>query len=135
MQTKKEVNQLAYDILNAAIEVHRTIGPGLIESIYEACLIKELELRGFDVKQQEHVTIHYKGLELDAHLRCDLLVNDTIIVENKAVQELHPVFEAKLLSYMKMLKKPKGLIINFFTSNIIKSMKPMVNEYYAALPD
>lgn len=71
----------------------------------------------------------------DADLRFDLLVNDTIIVELKAQEEMHPIYEAQLLSYMKILKKPQGLLINFFTENITKSMKPLVNEYFRNLPD
>lgn len=133
--TKKEVTQLSYEIIGCAIRVHKTLGPGLLESIYEKCLAYELVINGFDVKQQINVPIQYEEMVFDADLRFDLLVNDTIIVELKAQEEMHPVHEAQLLSYMKILKKPQGLLINFFTENITKSMKPLVNEYFRNLPD
>ncbi len=133
--TKKEVTQLSYEIIGCAIRVHKTLGPGLLESIYEKCLAYELVINGFDVKQQINVPIQYEEMVFDADLRFDLLVNDTIIVELKAQEEMHPIYEAQLLIYMKILKKPQGLLINFFTENITKSMKPLVNEYFRNLPD
>lgn len=133
--TKKEVTQLSYEIIGCAIRVHKTLGPGLLESIYEKCLAYELVINGFDVKQQINVPIQYEEMVFDADLRFDLLVNDTIIVELKAQEEMHPIYEAQLLSYMKILKKPQGLLINFFTENITKSMKPLVNEYFRNFPD
>ncbi len=133
--TKKEVNQIAYDIISCAIEVHKILGPGLLESVYEDCLEYELKLRGFDVQRQRKVIVTYKGITLETELRFDLLVNDCVIVELKAVQEINPIEIAKLLSYMKLLKKPKGLMINFFTDKITKSTTPFVNEYFSALPD
>lgn len=133
--TKKEVTQLSYEIIGCAIRVHKTLGPGLLESIYEKCLAYELVINGFDVKQQINVPIQYEEMVFDADLRFDLLVNDTINVELKAQEEMHPIYEAQLLIYMKILKKPQGLLINFFTENITKSMKPLVNEYFRNLPD
>lgn len=132
--TKKEVNQLAYEIVGCAIEVHRQIGPGLLESVYETCLVYELQLKGFKVIRQLTVPVVYKEVRLEADLRLDLLVNDCVVVELKAVENLIPLFEAQLLTYMKLLQKPKGLLINFHTENITKSIKPMVNEHFAALP-
>ncbi|MBB3840469.1 GxxExxY protein [Runella defluvii] len=134
MMTKKEVNQLAYEIVGCAIEVHRQIGPGLLESVYETCLVYELQLKGFKVIRQLTVPVVYKEVRLEADLRLDLLVNDCVVVELKAVENLIPLFEAQLLTYMKLLQKPKGLLINFHTENITKSIKPMVNEHFAALP-
>jgi GxxExxY protein len=133
--TQKEVNQIAYDVISCAIEVHKILGPGLLESVYEDCMVYELGLRGFEVKRQQKVLVMYKGIKLETELRFDLLVNDCVIVELKAVQEINPIEIAKLLSYMKLLKKPKGLMINFFTDKIIKSTTPYVNEYFSALPD
>jgi GxxExxY protein len=132
--TKKEVNQLAYEIVGCAIEVHKQIGPGLLESVYETCLFYELQIRGFKVIRQLTVPVVYKEIRLEADLRLDLLVNDCVVVELKAVENLIPLYEAQLLTYMKLLQKPKGLLINFHTENITKSIKPMVNEYFAALP-
>ncbi|MCU0325159.1 MAG: GxxExxY protein [Spirosomaceae bacterium] len=133
--TKREVNQIAYEIVGCAIEVHKQLGTGLLESVYESCLFHELTQKGFLVRRQLSVPINYKGLELSADLRLDLLVNDCVIVELKAVEIMNPVFEAQLLTYMKLLEKPKGLLINFFTANITKTVKPFVNEYFAKLPD
>jgi GxxExxY protein len=89
----------------------------------------------FRVVSQMVVPIAYKGLELDANLKLDILVNDLIIVELKAVETMNPIYEAQLLSYMKLLQKPQGLLINFFTTNITKSTKPFVNELFTTLPN
>jgi GxxExxY protein len=133
--TKKEVTQLSYEIIGFAIKVHKKLGPGLLESIYEECLKYELERNGYDVKQQLTVKIDYYDLETETDLRIDLLVNDCVIVELKTVDNFHPIHEAKLLSYMKLLERPQGLLINFNTTNITKSIKPFVNEYFARLSD
>jgi GxxExxY protein len=133
--TKKEVTQLSYEIIGFAIKVHKKLGPGLLESIYEECLKYELERNGYDVKQQLTVKIDYYDLETETDLRIDLLVNDCIVVELKTVDNFHPIHEAKLLSYMKLLERPQGLLINFNTTNITKSAKPFVNEYFARLND
>lgn len=90
---------------------------------------------GFDVKQQLIVPVIYEGIEMKTKLIVDLLVNDCIVVEIKAQEETLPVLEAQLLTYMKLLQKPQGLLINFFTTNITKSMKPFVNEFFSALPN
>ena len=135
MITKKVVTQLSYDIVGCAIKVHKELGPGLLEGIYEKCLKHELQLAGFYVKSQLIIPIHYKGIDLDANLKLDLLVNDLVVVELKAVEVVNPAFEAQLMSYMKLLEKPQGLLINFFTTNIAKSTKPIVNEFFAKLPD
>lgn len=133
--TKKEVTQLSYEITGFAIKVHKTLGPGLLESVYGECLKIELMKNGYDVKQQLYVPINYEGVEIETKLVVDLLVNDTVILELKAVEELIPIHEAQLLTYMKVLKKLQGLLINFFTNNITKSLKPFVNEYFKELPD
>jgi len=134
MMTKSKVKQLSYDIVGAAIEVHKELGPGLLESVYEKCLKHELEMNGFKVKQQVYLPVQFKDIEIDTELRIDLLVEDLIVVELKAVQEILPVHQAQILTYMKLLKKPQGLLINFYTDNITKSMKPFVNEYFRELP-
>ncbi|WP_269224011.1 MULTISPECIES: GxxExxY protein [Flavobacterium] len=131
--TKKEVTQLSYEITGYAIKVHKELGPGLLESVYEKCLKYELETNGYSVRQQLSVPIQYYDLEIDADLRLDLMVNDTIIVELKAVEAILPIHEAQLLTYMKLLEIPQGLLINFYTLNISKSLKPFVNEFFARL--
>ncbi|NRS87969.1 GxxExxY protein [Flavobacterium sp. 7E] len=131
--TQKEVTNLSYQITGLAIKVHKALGPGLLESVYEQCLKFELERNGFDVKQQLVVKIEYDGLELESNLRIDLLVNDCVVVELKAIENVLPIHEAQLLTYMKLLQKPQGLLINFNTTNITNSMKPFVNEYFKRL--
>lgn len=133
--TKKEITQLSYEITGFAIKVHKTLGPSLLESIYEECLKIELINNGYDVKQQLFTTINYEGVDIKTKLVVDLLVNDAVIVELKAIEEILPIHEAQLLTYMKVLKKPQGLLINFFTDNITKSLKPFINEYFKELPN
>ncbi len=135
MMTKKIVTQLSYEITGFAIEVHKNLGPGLLESVYEKCLIQELKLNNYHVVNQVYVPLNYRGLEIETNLRLDLLVNDCVIVELKAVEYILPVHEAQLITYMKLLEKPQGLLINFQTDNITRSMKPFVNEFFAKLPD
>ncbi len=100
-------------IIGAAIEVHRQLGPGLLESAYEHCLAHELGLRGLRFRRQVKLPIEYKGTKLDCGYCVDLLVEDAVIVELKAVEKLLPVFEAQLLTYMKLMKKRFGLLITF----------------------
>ena len=133
--TKREVTQLSYEITGLAIKVHKVLGPGLLESVYERCLKYELIKNGYEVKQQMNVPVVYEDTVIDADFRLDLLVEDCVILELKAIEKVPPLEEAKLLTYMKLLKKPQGLLINFFTENITKSMKPFVNEYFRMLPD
>ncbi len=133
--TRKEVTQLSYEIIGLAIRVHKELGPGLLESIYEKCLKYELELNGYDVKQQLLVKIDYFDLEFESDLRIDLLINDCVVVELKTVESILPIHEAQLLTYMKLLRRPQGLLINFNSTNITKSTKPFVNEYFTRLKD
>ncbi|MCB0431022.1 MAG: GxxExxY protein [Flavobacteriales bacterium] len=133
-KTKKQLDALTYEILGCAIEVHKHLGPGLLESVYERCFIHELRIRGLKASAQQRVPVNYKGLSLEAQLRYDVLVEDMIVVELKAIEEILPVHQAVLLTYMKLLKKPKGIIINFNCSNIFKEgQKTMVNDLYANL--
>ncbi len=133
MITQKYVNDLAYQIVGAAIEVHREIVPGLLESIYERLLKHELLLRGYKVETQVNVPVRYKGKIVECDLRLDLLVEDLIVVELKAVEKMIPLYQAQLLTYLKLLKKPKGLLINFNTNNITKSLVPLVTHEFSLL--
>ena len=99
--TKSEITKLSFEITGFAIKVHKKLGPGLLESVYEQCLKFELERNGYEVKQQLIVKIEYDNLELESTLRIDLLVNDAIIVELKTVENILPIHEAQLLTYMK----------------------------------
>ena len=105
-------DKLSREVIGAAIEVHRHKGPGLIESIYERCMLHELELHSIPATTQRLVRVEYKGLVFDEPLRFDILVDDCLLVEVKAVEVLHPSSKAQLLSYMKLLDIPIGLLIN-----------------------
>jgi GxxExxY protein len=108
-----KAHALSAEVIGAAIEVHRLKGPGLIESIYEKCLMRELELRGIKAINQRVVPIEYKELIFEESLRLDVYVEDCLIVENKVVEKILPVHRAQLLSYMRLLNAPIGLLLNF----------------------
>lgn len=133
--TKKYVNNLSYEIVGCAIEVHKHLGPGLLESVYEECMIEELSLKGLEVESQVRVPIVYKGRKLDKYHILDLLVNDLIIVELKSVESILPLFEAQLLSYLRLADKPKGLLINFNCDNITQNLRPFVTKSFSQLPE
>ena len=109
----EKADTLSREVIGAAIEVHRQKGPGLIESIYERCMLRELELRTIPAVAQKLVRIEYKGLVFDEPLRFDILVDDCLRVELKAVEVVHPSSKAQLFSYMKLLDIPVGLLVNF----------------------
>jgi len=111
--TTTETDPLTHSIIAAAIEVHRELGPGLLESAYEACLLYELRLQGMNVKAQHPIPVFYKDVMQDCGYRLDLLIEDKVIVEVKAVRELAPIHEAQLLSYLKLSDCHRGLLINF----------------------
>ena len=122
-------NELSELIIKSAIEVHRELGPGLLESIYETCLAHELRERGIPFLQQLAVPIMYKGVRMSNDLKLDLLVDDRIIVEVKAVEEFHPVHQAQLLTYLKLTDKRIGLLLNFNSPILVKGIKRMMNGY------
>jgi len=133
--TKKYLNELTYRVIGCAIEVHKHLGPGLLESVYEKCFLRELNLQGIANKSQNWVPLEYKGLQLDTELRLDVLVEDILCVELKAQEGLLPIHDAVLLSYMQMLQKPKGILINFHCVNIFKEgQKTLVNNLFSLLP-
>lgn len=136
LTTKKYLNDLTYEVIGCAIEVHKQLGPGLLESVYEKCLLRELTLQGIECTSQICVPLEYKGLRLDAELRLDVLVEDMLCVELKAQECILPIHDAILLSYMQMLQKPKGILINFHCVNIFKGgQKTFVNNLFSALPE
>jgi len=134
MITQKYINEISYKIIGCAIEVHKQLGPGLLESVYEACFIDELKTAGLNVRSQIYVPLIYKGKDLGGQLKLDLLVEDLIIVENKAVEIMIPLYQAQLLSYLKLTGKPKGLLINFNSVNIKEQLVSLVTEEFAKLP-
>jgi GxxExxY protein len=113
-------------IIGAAIEVHRDKGPGLVESIYEWCLAKELELRKLPTISQKEITIEYKGFIRKEALRFDLLVDDCVLIEAKSVQTILPIHKAQLLGYMKLLNIPIGLLINFHEMKLIDGVHRLI---------
>jgi GxxExxY protein len=134
--TKKYLDQLTYKIMGAAIEVHKELGPGLLESVYHQCLKKEFELRRIDFLTHEAVNVNYKGLILGTDLRYDFLVEDSIVVELKATDGIAPVHIAQLMTYMKLVHKPKGILVNFYCDNLFRNgQKTIVNKLYRDLPD
>ncbi len=109
----EKASKITQALIGAAIEVHRDKGPGLIESIYEWCLLREFDLRGLKTTQQQTITIRYKGFTRSEPLRFDLLVEDCVLIEIKAVESILPIHKAQLLSYMKLMNVPIGLLFNF----------------------
>ena len=128
---------MTHDVIASAIEVHKDKGPGLLESIYEWCLTKELGLRGFQTTCQNNVVVNYKQFSREYPLRYDLLVEDCLLVEVKAVKAVRPIHKAQLLSYMKLLDIPLGLIVNFneqkLTNGLSRMILPGVNLESTAL--
>lgn len=133
--TKKEIDNLSFQIIGAAIEVHKNLGAGLLESVYHECMKEELRLRKINFHTEKIVSIIYKGNQLEANLRCDLYVENLIVVELKSTLEMHKVCESQILTYMNLLYAPKGILINFNCKNIFKEgQKTFVNEIYRNLP-
>ncbi len=122
----EKADRLSREAIGAAIEVHRIMGPGLLESIYQKCLLREFELRGIRVECQDRVRIEYKGTTFEEDLKFDLLVEGVLLLELKAVQEVLPIHKAQLLSYMKLLDVPVGLLLNFHDIRLIDGTHRMV---------
>ncbi len=125
--TEMELNEISGKVIGAAIEVHQELGPGLLESAYEACLVYELRQRGVRVEQQVPQPVFYKGLQLECGYRLDLLVEDRVIVELKAVEAIVPIHEAQLLTYLKLRKLRLGLLINFNVPILKNGIKRLLN--------
>lgn len=134
MMTQKSINDLSYKIIGCAIEVHKELGPGLLETVYETCLMDELITAGLSVKSQLLVPIKYKNKTLNSNLMLDILVDDTIIVELKTVEAILPVHKAQLHTYLKLTNKPKGLLINFYSEVIKDQIVSYVTSAFSGLP-
>lgn len=134
--TKLFLKELTYNIVGAAIEVHKGLGPGLMETVYHKCMIHELELRGIQFASEPMIPVEYKNIIVAADLRCDLFIENSIVVELKAVSELLPLHEAQLLTYMNLLNAPKGILINFNCVNLFKEgQKTYVNDLFRLIPE
>ncbi len=130
MKTRSELNELSGIIVDAAMEVHRELGPGLLERVYEASLAKELRLRGISSVRQLPQPVIYKGEELeDEGYKIDLLVEDCIIVELKTVSELLPIHHSQLLTYLRLSEKKLGLLINFHVPLLKNGIKRLVQDF------
>ena len=127
---KEEYNRLASEIVSSCIEVHTIMGPGLLESVYEECLLKELELRGIYAESQIAVPLHYKGFRLDKRFEVDILVEREIILELKAVALMHPVFEYQLTSHLRLADKRLGFLLNFNVPLMKDGIKRKVNNFF-----
>lgn len=125
----RELNKVTEKILGAAIAVHRELGPGLLESAYEACLAYELVERGLHVEKQKALPITYRGINLDCGYRLDLLVENAVIVELKAVERLEAIHEAQLLSYLKLSQCPIGLLLNFNVIELRQGIRRLVHNF------
>lgn len=125
-QTTPELERVAAQIVDAAYKVHSTLGPGLLESVYEACLEYELKKRGLRVERQKKVMICYDGMQIDDALRMDLLVQDCVIVEIKAVETMNPVFTAQTLTYLKLTERRLAFLINFNVARIKDGIKRLI---------
>lgn len=132
--TRKEIDNLSYKIIGAAIEVHKHIGPGLLESVYQKCLAIELARVGLSFEQELEIPIEYKGLVIQGQFRCDFFVESQIVVELKAVSELLPIHKAQVINYMNLLEIPKGILLNFNVTNLFHhGQETFVSKYYESL--
>ena len=120
-------DSLTYKIIGCAMEVYKQLGPGLLESVYEQALVHELKLNDIPVDSQVEVKVNYKGINITDNLRLDLLVDDRVIVELKSVEELKPIHHKQLLTYLRLMNKKVGLLINFNTDNLMDGIKRIVN--------
>ena len=124
-----DLNQITHGIIAAAIEVHRHLGPGLLESAYQVCVCYELSRMGLSFTREVHLPLSYKGLQLDCSYRIDLLVEDAVLVELKSIEQILPIHSAQLLTYLRASHKPIGLLINFNVLVLKDGIKRIVNDY------
>jgi GxxExxY protein len=124
-----EINEITERIIEFAIKVHRVLGPGMLESTYEACLVHELRKSGLQVRDQVKLPVVYDGIVLEEAYRLDVIVEELVIVEIKSVEKIHPVHEAQLLSYLKLSDKRIGLLINFNVTLLKEGIKRVANKY------
>jgi len=129
MNERERLNKITEEIIGTAIEVHRVVGPGLLESAYEACLVFEFRERGLKVEQQKPLPVIYKTVRLDCGCRLDIVVESAIIVEIKAVERLNSIHEAQLLSYLRLYGCKLGLLVNFHVPMLKNGIRRVVNEF------
>ena len=133
---KKYLDSLSYNVVGAAIEVHKTIGPGLLSEVYLECMKRELDLRGIRYMSKVRVPVEFKGVKLSTELWCDLFLDRCVSVTVLSSTAIAPIHSAQMLTYMSLLGAPKGVVINFNCVNIFREgQKTLVNELYRALPN
>ena len=125
----KSIDEIAAVVVDASFKVHQELGPGLLESAYEACLAYELTKRGLVVEKQKAQPVFYDGITIDVGYRMDLLVNDCVVIELKAVEQIIPIHQAQLMTYLKLSNKPLGFLINFNTTYFKSSIKRIANNH------
>lgn len=130
----KDLEAISGDVIEAAIALHRELGPGLLESIYEMLLASELASRGYTVERQKPIDIEFKGSRFDAAFRIDLLVEGTLLVEIKSVERLNGAHSKQLLTYLRLTNQPVGLLINFAGETLKEGLKRVVNDYIPSAP-
>ena len=126
--------EYTYKVLGCVYEVYKVLGPGLLESIYEAAMIKELKLNGFEVKNQVQVPVYYKEELICPDLRLDLIIDNKLILELKSVVEYRKLFEKQLLTYLRLMNCEIGYVVNFNSDNIRHSIYPVINSHYKKIP-
>ena len=124
-----ELDRIAYLTIQSAIEIHKKLGPGLLENVYRPCMIYELRARKLEVNLEVRVPVRYKDLVLDGFYRLDLLINDAVVIELKAVETVHPVHRAQVLSYLRLMDKQLGLLINFHVERLVLGVDRIVNKF------
>lgn len=134
MITQSYLTDLTYKVNGACIEVHKILGPGLLERVYHKCLEEELQLRNISFETELKIPVIYKGKALKCDFFCDFLIEDLIVVELKAVAELNDIHRAQILNYINLMKKPKGILVNFNVKNLYhEGQETVVNQYYNML--
>ena len=129
-----DVETISADVVDAALHLHRDLGPGLLESVYEAILAAKLAGRGYEVSRQQPVDIEYDGLRFEAAFRVDLIVDRRVLVEIKSVERLNAAHAKQLLTYLRLTKQPLGLLINFGGATLKEGLRRIVNDYRPSAP-
>jgi GxxExxY protein len=130
----KEIDEITGDVLDVALRLHRELGPGLLESVYETLLARRLQTLGYNAVTQQLISAEFEGVRLDAAFRADLVVDERLLIEVKSVERLMPVHSKQLLTYLRLMKQPVGLLINFGGETLKEGIKRVVNDYRPSAP-
>ena len=130
----RDIDEISGDVLDVSIRLHRELGPGLLETVYETVLAAQLAKMGYSVARQRPIDIEFEGLRFEAAFRVDLLVDQRLLVEVKSVEQLHPAHAKQLLTYLRLTRQPVGLLINFGGATLIEGFRRLVNDYRPSSP-